>query len=759
MSSLVKFGCQNCGCRRLIDKNNRLHCTACGLVFSKDSENAEERDARILYLERYEKAETCLRLSPPRFDDAEDYFRNFISKYPNQSDGYWGLVRARYGIKYEDDASGKKLPSCYKSSYADFTHDPDFIKAINLAESDFIRQNYVAEADVIAKICKEWRKEAQKYQYDIFISFKASDDLTKRPTADYADMHDLYTYLLDEKYKVFFSPMTMKQFSGMNQEPYIFNALQSAKVIIVYGSKPEYFTSTWVQNEWSRFLRMTENNEKVKGSCIVAYDGFDPGELPRELKQQYVIDASKENRTFYVDIAEKIKEIIKESGSQRVLLNQSSVSDVIRTYKNETRKQSQKEYNKAKRTAIQETTRRFISEKFKEFSEGIAQKRKENIDKIGIQRYKNNITLYVTLALMALFVLISLIDLQAFAIISAVIALSAIIANAVRRRQTKKWDDVPLKKPFVEKAIKYTTVIFLIASIYRIFFVYGVTDMIVIDGVLYACYVNEETVIIPDEVTVVMVDAFAGKLGLRGQKIKTIILPDSVEHIAYRAFANCRSLEIVHLGSGVQTIDAQVFKNCDNIQIAFYGDSPEKWKKVEIDLSDSFAFQIFEALLPDLAYKLRNPNARNEGIYAAEILYPLRYYQSQQYDNKEMSAEANYYIGFFYEYGYGVVANETTAYTYYAKSASKGYQPAKSKMGCYYYERGRYKEAVDLLTSAAKYGIPEAQYTLGLMYDKGLGVERDTKEAQKWYKKAAASGHREAKEHLDNFFDFASLFI
>ena len=39
--------------------------------------------------------------------------------------------------------------------------------------------------------------------------------------------------------------------------------------------------------------------------------------------------------------------------------------------------------------------------------------------------------------------------------------------------------------------------------------------------------------------------------------------------------------------------------------------------------------------------------------------------------------------------------------------------------------------------SAAKGGLKTAQYELGRRYEEGIGLERDTSKARKWYKKAA----------------------
>ena len=310
MGNLVKFGCPSCTSPHLRERNGKLHCIACDTWFEKDVETNEERDARIKYITRLDRAEELLSMSPPHFDDAEDHFRKFIKDYPDHSDGYWGLVRARYGIKYEDDVTGK-IPSCYKSSYEDFRKDSDFMKALSLAENDYIR-NYIQEqAELIADICKEWREETKKHKYDIFISFKDKDEKLGISDADRKEMSELYIHLLEKGYKVFFSPYSMKNHTGKYCDPYIFSALQSAKVLIVYGSKPEYFTTIWVQNEWTRFIRMIAKKEKKAGSCIVVYNGFSPYELPPDLRKIQAIDASQQKR-FYGEVLNSIHGILAE---------------------------------------------------------------------------------------------------------------------------------------------------------------------------------------------------------------------------------------------------------------------------------------------------------------------------------------------------------------------------------------------------------------------------------------------------------------
>lgn len=51
--------------------------------------------------------------------------------------------------------------------------------------------------------------------------------------------------------------------------------------------------------------------------------------------------------------------------------------------------------------------------------------------------------------------------------------------------------------------------------------------------------------------------------------------------------------------------------------------------------------------------------------------------------------------------------------------------------------------------AAAERGDANAQFNLGLCYDKGKGVAKNSAEAVKWYSKAAAQGHTDAKLNLE----------
>ncbi len=64
------------------------------------------------------------------------------------------------------------------------------------------------------------------------------------------------------------------------------------------------------------------------------------------------------------------------------------------------------------------------------------------------------------------------------------------------------------------------------------------------------------------------------------------------------------------------------------------------------------------------------------------------------------------------------------------------------------YNRGEYDVAMEKWRPLADKGDTIAQNNIGIMYERGQGVERNDVEAAKWYQRAAAKGHAAAQNNL-----------
>lgn len=66
---------------------------------------------------------------------------------------------------------------------------------------------------------------------------------------------------------------------------------------------------------------------------------------------------------------------------------------------------------------------------------------------------------------------------------------------------------------------------------------------------------------------------------------------------------------------------------------------------------------------------------------------------------------------------------------------------------------GNYEQALRLWLPLAEKDNNDAQYNLGILYQKGLGVEKNLKTAFIWYKRAAANGNTDAMYNLGIMYD------
>ena len=96
--------------------------------------------------------------------------------------------------------------------------------------------------------------------------------------------------------------------------------------------------------------------------------------------------------------------------------------------------------------------------------------------------------------------------------------------------------------------------------------------------------------------------------------------------------------------------------------------------------------------------------------------------------------------------------NYAKAFDLLQKSSQSNNASGLCSLG-YMYEKGLGTQkndntAVKYYTSSAMLNYAPAQYNLGLMYEYGAGVKQDMKEAVKWYERAAKQGFRQAQEKL-----------
>ena len=85
-------------------------------------------------------------------------------------------------------------------------------------------------------------------------------------------------------------------------------------------------------------------------------------------------------------------------------------------------------------------------------------------------------------------------------------------------------------------------------------------------------------------------------------------------------------------------------------------------------------------------------------------------------------------------------------------AAAGGDTKALYTLGQSQIDTGKYAKGAELMRQAAERGEPAAQYRLGKLHEKGLGVPRDLTQARRWTEEAANSGNIRAMHDLAVFY-------
>ena len=249
------------------------------------------------------------------FDKAAGIYETIVADFPEEAEAYWGLLLCKFGIEYVDDpVTGKKIPTCHRSSFDSIMDDSDFEQVIECADM-VARRVYREEAKAIEELRKSIIEVSSKEEpYDIFICYKETDENGDR-TVDSVMAQDVYNALTEKGYRVFFSRITLEDKLGQEYEPYIFAALNSAKVMLAFGTDYEYYNAVWVKNEWSRFLALIAKGEKK--TLIPCYKDIDAYDMPKEFRRLQAQDMGKVGATQ--DLLRGINKIIPKEKPERLV--------------------------------------------------------------------------------------------------------------------------------------------------------------------------------------------------------------------------------------------------------------------------------------------------------------------------------------------------------------------------------------------------------------------------------------------------------
>ena len=315
---MAVFKCKMCGGDlEIIEGSNICVCQYCETKQTVPTMDSDKKDTLFSRANR-------LRFNC-EFDKAYSVYEAIVADFPEEAEAYWGLVLCKYGVEYVDDPrTAKKIPTCHRSSFNSVMDDENLEKACEYSGIE-ARGLYREEAKQIEELRRDIIEISSKEDpYDIFICYKETDKNGDR-TIDSVIAQDVYEALTRKGYNVFFSRISLEDKIGREYEPYIFSALHSAKIMLVFGTDYEHFNAVWVKNEWSRFLKlMEEDDEKALIPCFKDIDAYD---MPKEFAHLQAQDMGKVGAMQ--DLLRGIEKIIDDDKDEEIEFKVSDLSAVL----------------------------------------------------------------------------------------------------------------------------------------------------------------------------------------------------------------------------------------------------------------------------------------------------------------------------------------------------------------------------------------------------------------------------------------------
>ena len=591
-ADLRAIKCKTCGepLDLNLAQNGVIKCAICDSVFTLPKVDASQKVLDFLSQGEHD-LDTC------RFDDAYTAFNKACELDKTEPEAYWGMALAEFKIQYlKDEVNNRLQPICHEISDKDFADSSNFLRATRYA-TEAQRAEYERKAEEINYIKNEFYKIAKTgAKYDCFICVKVTDENGGK-TQDYKAADDIYFELKGKGYKPFFSERELRGVTGADYEARILYALQSAECMLVVCFDEAYLRTKWVKNEYTRFLKLVNDEEKESDSIALVFGNRPVEKLPGkkgkiqgialnsltamerivQFVDSHTPEARKRREEALLQQEKEAKKRAKEDEAQRKKFAEQE--ERIRQQEELIRKQQErfnqieemlKAQQSAPQTAPRQDSRQAEEEKpkrqkkeqaptaqpatqseeelFARFEQMRQEKeRKEKEEKARQEQIKRDFEIKNG-------------ELVKFG------GWGTLLTNSIA--------DIPDsvksigREAFYKKKVTKVTIPNSVTSIGESAFS-GCTELkelTIPDSVKtigkHAFSSSGLTSIkIPNGVTRIETDAFS-----YCRDLKSVEIPKSVTEIGESAFSNCSALERIVIPGSVKTIDKWAFGNCDNLK-------------------------------------------------------------------------------------------------------------------------------------------------------------------------------------------------
>ncbi len=151
--------------------------------------------------------------------------------------------------------------------------------------------------------------------FDVFLCCQEEDESGER-TEDRALAEELYRQLTKEGFRVFLSWITLEGISGGFYASSLSATLNSARVMAVLGTKPDFFGAEHVRNQWSHYLDLIKKDgEKI---LVPAYRDMSLEDIPKEFSHLRALDMS--GFGFMLDMIREIRKTTAEAATAEAIV-------------------------------------------------------------------------------------------------------------------------------------------------------------------------------------------------------------------------------------------------------------------------------------------------------------------------------------------------------------------------------------------------------------------------------------------------------